>query len=240
MDADEPTTYREAMEGMDVARWQLAMESEMNSIRANETWDLVELPPNRKALPVSDSSSSKYKARIVAKGFRQEYGVDFDKVFSPIVKMITLRFLLGVVALKDLELLQLYVKRTFLHGDLDEEIYIEQPQGFALPGLVWRLRKRLYGLKQATRQWYRMFDDFVRSIGLLRSDEDHCFYTKDAPDGSPIFLILYVDDVLLSGRHIGELVELRRHMLLKFAMKDLGPAHHILGMKITRTRHSRL
>jgi hypothetical protein len=168
--------------------------------------------------------------------------VDFDETFSPVVKLSTLRFLLGVVAHEDLELLQLDVKTALLHGDLDEEIYMEQPQGFASSGrehLVCRLRKSLYGLKQAPRQWYRKFDDFVRSIGFLRSDEDHCFYVKDTPDGSPVFLILYVDDMLLSGRHIGELAELRQQMLLKFAMKDLGPAHHILGMKITRNRQSR-
>jgi hypothetical protein len=224
------------------------MESEIKSIRANETWDLVELPQNRKELPckwiyrLKQVSGPKFKARIVAKGFRQEYGVDFDEVFSPFVKMTTLRFLLGVVAIEDLELLQLDVKTAFLHGDLNEEIYMEQPQGFVSPGrehLLCRLRKSLYGLKQAPRQWYRKFDDFVQSIGFLRSDEDHCFYSKDAPDGSPVFLILYVDDMLLSGRHIGELAELRRQMLLKFAMKDLGPAHNILSMKITRNRQSR-
>jgi hypothetical protein len=166
-DTGEPTTYREAMEATDAASWQVAMESEMNSIRANKTWDLVELTRNQKAIPckwvyrlkqVSDSSSPKYKAHIIAKGFRQQYGVDFDKVFAPIVKMTTLRFLLGVVTLEDLELLQLDVKTTFLHGDLDEEIYMEQLQGFASPGrehLVYRLRKSLYGLKQAARQWYR-------------------------------------------------------------------------------------
>jgi hypothetical protein len=168
--------------------------------------------------------------------------VDFDEVFSLVVKLLTLCFLLGVVALENLELLQIDVKMAFLHGDLDEEIYMEQPQGFASPGrehLVCRLRKSLYELKQATRQWYRKFDDFVQSIGFLRSDEDHCFYSKDAPDGSPVFLILYVDDMLLSGRHIGEVAQLQQHMLLKFAMKDLGPAHHILGMKITWNRQSR-
>ena len=152
-----------------------------------------------------------YKACIVAKGFRQEYGVDFDEVFSPVVKMTTLRFLLGVVALEDLELLQLDVKTAFLHGDLDEEIYMEQPQGFASPGrehLVCRLCKSLYSLKQAPRQWYRTFDEFVQSLGFLRSDEDHCLYSKDAPDGSPIYLILYVDDMLLSDRHTGEFAEL--------------------------------
>jgi hypothetical protein len=108
--------------------------------------------------------------------------------------MTTLRFLLGVVALEDLELLQLDVKTTFLHGDLDEEIYGAAARLCVTRSfnLVCELRKSLYGLKQAPRQRYRKFDDFVRSIGLLRSDQDHCFYSKDAPDGSPIFLILYV------------------------------------------------
>jgi hypothetical protein len=104
--------------------------------------------------------------------------MDFDEVFFPVVKLSTLHFLLGVVAHEDLALLQLDVKTTFLHGDLDEEIYMEQSQGFASPGrepLVCRLKKSLYGLKQAPKQWYKKFDDFVRSIGFLRSDEDHCF-----------------------------------------------------------------
>ena len=145
----------------------------MNSIHANGTWDLVELPKNRKALPCRwvfrlkrtiDSPSPKYKARIVAKGFRQEYGVHFDEVFFPVVKMTTLRFLLGVVAAENLELHQLDLKTAFLYGDLDEEVYMEQLQGFATPSLghlVCRLRKSLHGLKQAPRQWYRKFDDFL-------------------------------------------------------------------------------
>jgi hypothetical protein len=196
------------MKATDAASWQLAMDSEMNSIRVNKTWDLVKLPWNRRALPckwvyqlkqVSDSSSPKYKARIVAKGFRQEYGVDFNEVFSPVVKITTLRFLLSVVAIEDLELFQLDVKTSFLHGNLDDKIYMEQPQGFASPSrehLVCRLRKSLYGLKQAPRQWYKKLNDFIRSIGFLLSDEDHCFYSKDALDGSHIFLILYVDNML--------------------------------------------
>jgi hypothetical protein len=119
---------------------------------------------------VSDSPGPNYKAQIIAKGFRQEYGVDFDKVFLPVIKMTTLRFLFGVIAHKDLELLQLDVKTTILNGDQDEEIYMEQPQGFASPGrehLVCGLWKSLYGLKQAPRQWYMKFDDFVRSICSL-------------------------------------------------------------------------
>ena len=135
----------------------------MYSIRANKTWDLVDEPKNRRALPykwvyrlkeTSDSTTPKYKPRLVAKGFREEYGVDFDEIFSPVVK-ITLRFMLGVVAADNLELIQLDVKTAFLHGDLKEEIYMEQPKGFVATGqehLVCRFRKSLYGLKQAPRQ----------------------------------------------------------------------------------------
>ena len=118
---------------------------------------------------------------------------------------------------------------------------MDQPQGFASvvqEHLVCRLRKSLYRLKQAPQKWYRKFDDFVQSIGSLKSDEDHCLYRKDAPDGSPIFLILYVDNMLRSRGHSGELAELGRQSRLKFSMKNLGPAHHILGMKITRDRTS--
>ena len=144
---------------------------------------------------------------------RQEYGVDFEKVFLPIVKMMTLGFLLGVATSEDLELLQLDVKTAFLHGDLDKEIYIEQPQGFASldrEHLVCHLCKTLYGLKQAPRQWYKKFNDFIKPrAGFLRSDEDHCLCSKETPDGSPIFLILYGDHLLLFGQHLREIAELR-------------------------------
>ena len=119
---------------------------------------------------------------------------------------------------------------------------MEQPKGFVATGeehLVCRLRKSLYGLKQAPRQWYKKFDDFIRSVGFSKSDEDHYLFTKTAQDGSPVFLIIYVDDMLLSGRHTGELTELVRKLQLKFAMKDLGPARHILGMKISWNRAKR-
>ena len=169
----------------------------MISIHVNRTQDLVDLPKNRKALlcrwvyrlnQTTDSPSPKYKARIVAKGFRQEYGVDFDEVFSPVIKMTTLRFLLRVVAAKNLQLDQLDIKTAFLHGDLDKEIYMEQPQGFASLGqehLFCRLRKSLYGLKQAPRQWYRKFDEFLQSIGFLRSDKDHSLYRMTHRMGVP-------------------------------------------------------
>ena len=227
------------------------MELEMNSIRANKTWDLVEIPKNRRALPrkwfyrlkeTSDSTNRNYKARSIVKGFRQEYGVDFDEICPRVVKVTTLRFMLGVVATENLELIQLDVKTTFLHGDLKDEIYMEQSKGFVASGqehLVCRLKKSLYRLKHAPRQWYKKLDNFIRSVGFSKSDENHCLFTKPAQDGSPIFLIIYVDDMLLSGRYTGELTELVRQLRLKFAMKDLGPARYILRMKISRNRYRR-
>ena len=133
---------------------------------------------------------------------------------------------LGVMEAENLELIQLEVKTTFLHSDLKEEIYMKQPKGFVASSqehLVCRLRKSLYGLKQAPRPWYKKFDDFIQSIGFSKSDEEHFLFTKIAQDGSPDFLIIYVEDMLLSSRHARELTELVRKLQLKFAMKDLGP-----------------
>ena len=167
-------------------------------------------------------------------------GVDFDEIFSLVVKMTTLRFMLGIVATDNLELIQLDVKTAFLHGDLTKEIYMEQQQGFVASiqeHLVYRLKKSLYGLKQTPRQWYKKFDDFIQSVGFSKSDEDHCLFTNTTQDGSPIFLIIYVDDMLLSGQHTRELAELFQKLRLKFSMKDLSPTRHILGMKISQNRN---
>ena len=112
---------------------------------------------------------------------------------------------------------------------------MEQPKGFVASGqehLVCRLKESLYSLKQAPRQWYKKFDDFIQSINFSKSDEDHCLFTKIAQDGSPVFLIIYVDDMLLYGRHAGELVELVRQLPFKSSIKDLGPIRHILRITI--------
>ena len=148
--------------------------------------------------------------------------------------MTTRHFMLNVVAVDNLELIQLDVKTTFLHGELQEEIYMEQPKGFVASGhehLVFRLKNSLYGVKPEPQQWYKKFDDFIQSVSFSKREDDHCLFTNTDQDGSPIFLIIYMDDMLLSGRHAGELTELVQKLRLK---KDLGPARHILGMKISR------
>lgn len=239
------------MQRDDHLKWERAMQLEMASLKKNATWDLVSLPAGMKVLPCKwvyklkvapADSSPKYKARLVAKGFKQEKGIDFDEIFSPVVKMTTLRAVLALVAHDDMDLFQMDVKTAFLRGDLHEEIYMQQPEGFAVKGkegLVCKLQKSLYGLKQAPREWYHKFDAFMNSQGYKRSEEDHCLYTKKASDGSLLILILYVDDMLIAGSCTQELVALKKELHKTFEMTDLGNANHILRMRILRDRSKR-
>ena len=141
----------------------------------------------------------RFKARLVVKGFGQRKGVDFDEIFSLMVKMTSIRVSLGLAASLNLEVEQMDVKTAFLHGDLEEEIYMEQPEGFLEKGkedYVCRLKKSLYGLKQAPRQWYLKFDSVMGEQGYKRSSSDHCAYIKRFSGDDFIILLLYVDDML--------------------------------------------
>lgn len=163
-DEGEPESFQEAQSHNDRVSWMKAMQEEMNSLQKNDTYELVELPKGRKALKNKwvlklnqdgNEKLVKYKARLVVKGFGQKKGIDFDEIFSPVVKMSSIRVALALTASLDLELEQLDVKTAFLHGDLKEEIYMAQPEGFEAKGkehLVCKLKKSLYGLKQAPRQ----------------------------------------------------------------------------------------
>ena len=246
-DCGEPSCYKDALLREDKASWELAMKVEMDSLKQNQTWDLVQLPKGKKALPckwvyrlkITRDAKTRHKARLVAKGFKQEYGVDFDEIFSPVVKMTTLRTLLALVASEDMELVQMDVKTAFLHGDLHEEIYMQQPEGYEVQGkakLVCKLKKSLYGLKQAPRQWYHKFDAFMKSQKFRRSDIDHCLYMKKDVNGDLLTLILYVDDMLIAGKSHKEIDALKARLHETFDMKDLGDANHILGMRIIRDR----
>ena len=161
-----------------------AMQEEMESLEKNGTWDLVKLPKGKKTVRckwIFKRKEERYKVRLVSKGYSQIPGIDFNDVFSPVVKHSSIRTLLSIIAMHDYELEQLDVKTTFLHGDLEEVIYIDQPEGFVAPGkenLVCRLNKSLYGLKQSPRQWYKKFDSFMISHGFKRSAYDSCVYLK--------------------------------------------------------------
>jgi hypothetical protein len=245
-DGGEPETYDEALQDENSTKWELAMKDEMDSLMTNQTWELTELPAGKKALhnkwvyriKGEHDGSKRYKARLVVKGFQQKEGVDYTDIFSPVVKMTTIRLVLGIVAAENLHLEQLDVKTTFLHGDLEEDIYMVQPEGFAVQGkesLVCKLRRSLYGLKQAPRQWYKKFDSFMGCVGFTRCNADHCCYVKSF-ENSYIILLLYVDDMLIAGSSMEEIQNLKKQLSSQFAMKDLGAAKQILGMRIIRDK----
>ncbi|KAI3764834.1 hypothetical protein L2E82_14851 [Cichorium intybus] len=242
----EPESYPEALRMKDSIQWKKAMEDELSSLDKNHTWSLVKLPAGKKALQnkwvfrVKDEidGSKRYKARLVVKGFQQKRGVDYNEIFSPVVKMTTIRMVLGIVASEDLHLEQLDVKTAFLYGDLEEDIYMVQPEGFPTVGkenLVCKLKKSLYGLKQAPRQWYLKFDSFMQRSGYRRCEMDHCCYLKKF-SSSYIILLLYVDDMLIAGSDMQEINKLKKQLSKEFEMKDLGAAKQILGMSIARTK----
>lgn len=185
-----------------------------------------------------DGSIDGYKVRLVSKGYSQVEGIDFHEIFSPVVKLVSIRTVLALTALLDLELEQLDVKTTFLHGDLDEEIYMDQPEGFVQGRsrrLVCKLRKSLDGLRQSPRQWYKKFDSFMMSQNFIRSEYDRCVYFKSF-NGIFIILVLYVDDMLIASKSMEEISRLKAQLSRTFEMKDLGAEKHILGMEIHRDR----
>ncbi|KAH9708912.1 retrovirus-related pol polyprotein from transposon TNT 1-94-like protein [Citrus sinensis] len=206
----EPSTFHEALKSSDVALWMTAMQEEIEALHKNKTWELVPLPRGRKAIGNKwvykikrdgNDQMERYRARLVVKGYAQKEGIDFNEIFSPVVRLTTVRVVLAMCATLDLHFEQLDVKTAFLHGELEEEIYMLQPKGFAEIGnenLVCRLNKSLYGLKQAPRCWYKRFDSFIMSLGYNRLSSDHCAYYKRFEDNDFIILLLYVDDMLVA------------------------------------------
>ena len=244
---DIPSTYKEAERSLESVDWKKAMDEEIQSLHTNQTWELVQLPKEKKAIGCkwiyakkegsSEKANVRFKARLVAKGYAQKEGIDYNEVFSPVVKHSSIRILLALVAQFDLELAQLDVKTAFLHGDLEEEIYMTQPEGYKVAGKEnWacKLRKSLYGLKQSPRQWYKRFDRFMFGQQYTRSHYDHCVYFRKLRDGSFIYLLLYVDDMLIASKSKVEIEKLKIQLSQEFEMKDLGEARKILGMEISR------
>ncbi|GBN48468.1 Retrovirus-related Pol polyprotein from transposon TNT 1-94 [Araneus ventricosus] len=182
------------------------MKEEMDSLEANNTWELVNLPQDRKAIGSrwvykikknADGTVQRFKARLVAKGYSQKVGVDFNETFNPVVRWDTIRTIFSVAAYKKLKLVQFDVKTAFFYGDLQEDIYMHQPQGFEDgTGQVCKLLKSIYGLKQAPRVWNERFKSFAMKCGLKQSNSDPCLFLNDEKS---IYLIVYVDDGIISS-----------------------------------------
>src|SRR3954466_13245316 len=217
----------------------------------NQVWNLVDLPDGFKAIECKwiykkkidmDGNVHIHKSRLVAKGFQQVQGVDYDETFSPVAMLKSIWIILAIVAHFDFEIWQMDVKTAFLNGILTEDVYMMQPKGFVDPNnavKVCKLLKSIYGLKQASRSWEIRFDEVVKEFGFIKNEQEPCVYKKES-GRALVFLILYVDDILLIGNDIPMLESVKTSLKNSFSMKDLGEAAYILGIKIYRDRSRRL
>ena len=227
------------------------MQEELTSIRANSTYELVPLPPGRHAIGSkwvfktkrhADGSVDRLKARLVAKGYLQQPGIDFTETFAPVVRFSSLRAILAIAAAADYEIHQMDVKTAFLNGDLEDTIYMQQPDGHNAGGSqanhVWRLKKSLYGLKQAGRAWNQKMDAALAELGFTSLHSDGCVYIK-RDSRSIQYVLVYVDDLLLVANNTTLLASTKVALSSRFDMKDMGEAHFILGVQIRRNRAKR-
>nr|ABF94664.1 retrotransposon protein, putative, Ty1-copia subclass [Oryza sativa Japonica Group] len=242
---DTPRTIEEAYSSPDADYWKEAVRSEMDSIMSNGTWEVVERPYGCKPVGCKwvfkkklrpDGTIEKYKARLVAKGYTQKEGEDFFDTYSPVARLTTIRVLLALAASHGLLVHQMDVKTAFLNGELEEEIYMDQPDGYVLEGqeeMVCKLLKSLYGLKQAPKQWHEKFDITLTSAGFVVNEADKCVYYRYG-GGEGVILCLYVDDILIFGTSLNVIEEVKDYLSKNFEMKDLGEADVILNIKLQR------
>ncbi|KAH9657984.1 hypothetical protein KPL70_023305 [Citrus sinensis] len=249
-DADssfDPVTFQESINCSESSSWIHAMHDEMASMYHNGVWDLVELPDGCRPIGCKwvfktkrDASGQveRYKARLVAKGFNQREGIDYKKTYSPVSTKDSFRIIMVLVAHFNLELHQMDVKTAFLNGSLSEDVYMVQLDGFVETGkenMVCKLKRSIYGLKQASRQWYLKFHDIVTFYGFQKNVVDQCIYLR-VSGSKYIILELYVDDILLAANDINFLLETKQMLSYSFDMKDLGEAHYVLGIEILHDR----
>jgi hypothetical protein len=221
------------------------MEQEFRAIQANCTWRLVDRPPGAHVISGKwvfrhklnpDGTLERYKARWVVRGFTQRAGTDFGKTFTPVVKPATIRTVLTIAASRRWSTCQLDVSNAFLHGTLQEHVLCQQPSGFvdaARPNAVCLLDKSLYGLRQAPRAWFNRFAAFVIRIGftLTRSDSS-LFVLRRCSE--IVYLLFYIDDIVLTGSSTALLQEIIRRLQAEFAVKDLGALSFFLGIDVKR------
>jgi hypothetical protein len=199
----EPSSFEEAV-GSQV--WKDAMMEEYQSIIKNDVWDIVPRPAKKSVVTskwiykikhAPDGSIDKFKARFVARGFSQKEGIDYTETFAPVARYSTIRSIISLASTMGWKLHQMDVKTAFLNGVVEEEVYMEQPEGFVIhdrESHVCKLKKALYGLKQAPRAWYSRIDSYLTDLGFSKTTADDNLYYK-VVDGRPLILVLYVDDL---------------------------------------------
>jgi hypothetical protein len=237
---EEEHTYFE--ESIQRKEWEDAMTEEYQSIIKNDVWEIVPRPKSKdmvsskwlfKIKHIVDGSIEKYKARFFTHGYSQKEGIDYEETFTPVTRYTLIKTIIALAAKMKWKLHQMDIKTTFLNGVIEEEVYIEQPQGFEVEDKkshVYKLKKSLYGLKQAPRAWCGRIDSFLTSLGFTKSKEDSNLYLKVMND-EPVILLLYVDDLFLTGEE-NLITECKKRLALEFEMKDLGLMHYFLGLEV--------
>ena len=253
--AEEPQNINEALNGQYADQWKEAAQNEFNSLIANGTWDLVDLPENKKLVGSkwvfkikhdSNGQVDRITARLVAQGFSQKHGIDYNDVFAPVARYTSIRSILAIANQLDLEVHQMDVKSAFLNGKLNEEIYMHQSEGFVnaeKPRKVCRLKKSLYGLKQSARCWNIVLDKHLKNSGYSQSPVDLCVYTKTFKQNDMDIIILvgvYVDDIIIASNNIDILNSEKSKLSTRFDMDDRGELHHLLGMRKRRDRKAKV
>ncbi|RVW84805.1 Retrovirus-related Pol polyprotein from transposon RE1 [Vitis vinifera] len=232
-----PSCYKQAMEH---ECWQNAMQAELQALEENHTWDIVPCPPIDKPIGSkwvfsvklrSNGSLDQHKACLVALGNKQEYGVDYEETFTPVAKMTMVRTILVITASQSWKLHQMDVKNGFLHGDLQEEIYMKLPFGMtnSSPHDVCKLKRSLYGLKQAPRAWFEKFRSTILSFSFTQIQYDYSLFFHTS---AIVLLLVYVDDIIITGTNCSLITKLQQLLHATFHMKDLGQLTYFLGLEV--------
>ena len=185
-----------------------------------------------------DGSIARLKARLVAKGYAQTYGVDYSDTFSPVAKLTSIRLFISLAATHGWDLHQLDIKNAFLHENLAEEVYMEQPPRFVAQGeigRVCRLRKSLYGLKQSPRSWFGKFRKLIDKFGMQKSKFDHSVFYRNSQAGI-ILLVVYVDNIIITGNDMVGISSLKSFLYGQFHTKDLGMLKYFFGVEVMRSK----
>lgn len=229
-----PKTYQEASLDKYKKEWKAAMADEIKSLKDNETRELLELPPNRKAIGCKwvfaikhnqIGEVERFKARLVAKGYSQKQGIDFEEVYAPVVKQTTIRIFLSLASKFNLPVFQFDIKTAFLNGTIKETIFMKQPEGYEEKGKVHHvclLKRSLYGLKQAANSWNEAINETLLTFGFKRSKYDNCLYYKNYTDGSICMILIYVDDLLITGSNQTVIDDISRDISTTFEMRNMG------------------
>lgn len=214
------------------------------ALELQRTWDITTLPPGKKAIGSkwvykikyhSNGKIARYKSRLVALGNRQREGLDYTDTFAPVAKPTTVRVLLEIAAAKKWEIHQMDVQNAFLHGDLQEEVYMKLPPGFESsdPNKVCRLRKSIYGLKQAPRCWFAKLSTALKSYGFKQSKADYSHYSF-LQERTCLHILIYVDDFIIAGNNLSTIQRFKNYLNQCFHMKDLGKLKYFLGIEVAR------